>query len=398
MKNPGEGTFSQVMRNAKGAHAAVLNSLKESLAAAPPELRSRAKKLILGAIILFCAIAAYKFYVFKAEESKRAVELAAGPRVRVAKLVKGPGEHRVTVVGETRPFQSATLYAKVSGYLKSVQVDKGDIVNEGQTLAVIESPEMDEAFLAAQADAKNKRAILMRMQTLLSKQLVSQQEYDQARADADVATARLRAQETLKGYEVLKAPFTGTITARFADPGALVQNATNSETSALPVVMISEIKRLRIDVFLDQRDAPYVHKDDPVTITMAERPGYKLEGVVARVTGELDPRTKMLLTEIDIENTDRSLVAGSFVQVSLQIKSPSLLEAPVESLVLKDDKTYLTEITPEEKVTYKEVQIGSNDGVTLSILSGANEGEIVGLNLGNSLPEGSKVRPLTGNK
>jgi RND family efflux transporter MFP subunit len=198
----------------------------------------------------------------------------------------------------------------------------------------------------------------------------------------------------LKDYETLRAPFAGTIVARYADPGALVQNATQSETSALPVVMIAEIKRLRIDLFLDQRDAPYVQPHDPVTITLVERPEYKIEGHVARLSGELDPRTKMLLTEIDIPNEDRSLVAGSFVQVSLQVKSPPYLEVPVEALALKDNKTYLTTVTPDEHLAYKAVTIGSNDGKILSILSGCAEGDMVALNVGNSLPEGSKVRPI----
>jgi RND family efflux transporter MFP subunit len=312
----------------------------------------------------------------------------------VTKLKKGIGDHVVTLIGETRPFQSATLYAKVSGYLKNIYVDKGDIVKEGKVLAVIESPETDQAYLAAEADAKNKQAILARMKNLYAKQLVSQQEFDQAQADSDVANAKLSSQRTQKGYETLKAPFTGTITARYADPGALVQNAMNSESSALPVVLISEIKRLRIDVFLDQRDAPYVRNNDPVTITLAERPGFKMEGHVARISGELDPRTKMLLTEIDIPNEDRSLVAGSFVQISMQIKSPPYVEAPVEAVVLKGNKTYISAVSPDGKIQFKPVEIGSNDGKVITVLSGADEGDMVALNIGDSLPEGSKVRPI----
>jgi membrane fusion protein, multidrug efflux system len=162
----------------------------------------------------------------------------------------------------------------------------------------------------------------------------------------------------------------------------------------LPVVMISEIDRLRLDVFVDQKDATFIAKDAPVTITMAEKPGFKIEGHVARITGELDPRTKMLLTEIDIENSNQDLVAGSFVQVAMQVKSPALIEAPVEALVLKDDKTYLTMLTPENTLTFRPVTVASNDGLVLRLLDGAKEGETVVLNLGNSLPEGSKIRPV----
>jgi hypothetical protein len=102
----------------------------------------------------------------------------------------------------------------------------------------------------------------------------------------------------------------------------------------------------------------------------------------------------MLLTEIDIPNDDRSLVAGSFVQVSLQVKSPSYLEAPVEALALKDGKSYLTAITSDGHLTFKAIEVGSNDGRLLTIISGAEDGEVVALNVGNSIPEGSKVRPI----
>ena len=375
-------------------HAAgVAKSLKESVAAAPPHLRKGAVLLLVGAFAVVAGVSGFKSISYQREKNAREAEFSAGPKIRTAKVKRGLGEHRVTLIGETRPFQSATLYAKVSGYLKKIVVDKGDAVEGGQVLAVIQSPETDQAFVAADADSKNKQAILARTKSLYDKQLVSQQEYDQARTDADVATAKLSSQKTLKDYEVVRAPFAGTITARYADPGALVQNATSSETSALPVVMISEIERLKVDLFVDQRDASYVKEGDPVTITMTERPDFKMEGRVARVTGQLDPRTKMLLTEIDISNKNHPLIAGSFVQVSMMIKSPPYLKAPVEALALKDNKTYLTVMKTDDTLTFKEINIASNDGKTLSILSGADDGDTVALNVGTSLQEGSKVRP-----
>ena len=287
-----------------------------------------------------------------------------------------------------------TLYAKVSGYLRDVRVDKGDVVKQGQVLAVIESPETDQEFHAAFADARNKRDIAARTMTLRAKGLVSEQEAEQAQSDADVTAAKLHSQEIQKGYETLRAPFPGTVTARFADTGALVQNATNSQASALPVVTVSQIRQLRVDVFLDQKDAPFVVKDEPVEITMAERPEFKILGQVDRLSNELDPRTKMMLVEIDIPNEDRSLVAGSFVNVALKIKSPPYTEAPVEALVLRMNKTYLTVVTPDNTLSYRPIEIASNDGKTLRVISGIKEGEMVALNVGDTITEGGKVRPI----
>ena len=102
----------------------------------------------------------------------------------------------------------------------------------------------------------------------------------------------------------------------------------------------------------------------------------------------------MLLTEIDMPNESRSLVAGSFVQVALKIKSPPYLEAPVEALALKGGKSFLTAITPDNHLTYKEVQIADNDGKLLRLISGIEEGMLLALNIGDSLPEASLVRPI----
>jgi len=382
----------------KNASQSVLKSLKDSIDSAPPELKGPAKKLLIGSLVLFICVSGYKYARFKMEETARLKEIAAGPMIRVAKVMNSLGEHQTSILGETRPYQTATLYAKVSGYLKIVKVDKGDVVKQGQILAVIESPETDQDYQAALSDARNKHDIAGRTTQLRVKGLVSQQEAEQAQSDADVSAARLHTQEVLKGYETIRAPFPGVVTARYADPGALVQNATNSQSSALPVVTVSQIKQLRVDVFLDQRDAPFVVKDEPVQITVTERPGTTILGRVDRISGELDPRTKMMLTEIDIPNEDGQLVAGSFVQVGLKIKSPPYVQAPVESLILKDNKPFLTVVTPNNQLTYKPIEIASNDGKLLSIISGVQGGDQVALNVGDAIPEGGKVRPIAEEK
>jgi membrane fusion protein, multidrug efflux system len=364
----------------------------------PKKLKRGATYVIGGGLILLAGISGVKAYLNQEEQRKLAAEIAAGPRVHLAQVKMSSGVRTITLIGESRPFATATLYAKVSGYLKEVLVDKGDVVKQGQTLAVIESPETDQAFQGALADAKNKSTIAKRSRLLLHKKLISAQEEEQAKSDGDVAGARLKSEEVEKGYEILKAPFDGTVTARYVDQGALVQNATTSQTSAQPVVVVSTINRLRVDIFLDQKDAPFVQKGDGVEITMSERPGFKLEGKVARISGELDPRTKTLLTEIDLNNEKEEVVAGSFVQVTLTVKSPATLQVPVEALILKGDKYLLPVISEENKVALREVEVGVNDGKMISILKGVNEGEKVGLSLGASVADGGKVRPIVEEK
>jgi RND family efflux transporter MFP subunit len=382
--------IGSVVNVTKSSH----QSIRDAYRSAPPAVRKTVVRILLIAFFLVAIIATVKWVILKHEESTRAAEIAAGPQVTVAKVIQSPGEHTITLVGETRPFAEAVLYAKVSGYLKVVKVDKGDKVKQGQVLAVIESAETDQGYEAALADSRNKKAIAARLEKLFAKHLVSQQEIDQARADSDISVARLHTQETLKGYETLRAPFNGTVTARFADPGALVQNATNSQSSALPMVTVSTIDRLRVAVFVDQHDAPYVEKDGWVEITQTDHPGFKIQGKVSRVSGELDPRTKMLLTEIDLVNDNQQLVAGSFVQVALRIKSPPYVQAPVQALYTKDGKYFLTAVNQNNEITFKPIEIANNDGKMLWISSGAQVGDIVALSVGDTIPEGGKVRPL----
>ena len=370
------------------------DSIQKSSRDAPPSLQKSGVYLIGGALTLLIFSSTWKCANYKIEAMRREREIEAGPWIRTAQVEESPTIKQIHVIGEAKPFASVTLYAKVSGYLKEVNIDKGDIVTKGQILAIVESLEIDRNYDAALADAKNKRSIANRVKTLLGKNLVSQQEAEQAMSDADVAEARLNSQAVQKGYEMLRAPFSGTVTARYADPGALVQNATTAQTGALPVVTVSQVDKLRVYIYLDQKDASYVEVGAPVQIKAQEKPTLKLQGGVTRISGELDSRTRMLLTEIDLDNSKADLVPGSFVQVSLEIKVPAFLEIPVESVVLIDDKPFAPVMAKDETIHFKAIEVLDNDGKKVRILSGLEKGETVGLNVGHSVSEGGKVRPI----
>lgn len=148
---------------------------------------------------------------------------------------RSDAERSVSLSGEARPYASVTLYAKVSGYVREIRVDKGDMVRRDQVLALLDSPETDRQYDAALADAHSKRLFTDRNSSLLKEGVVSQQDYDSAEAAARTAEATAESLRILKGYEAIHAPFSGTITARFVDPGALVQSATANQTAAQPV-------------------------------------------------------------------------------------------------------------------------------------------------------------------
>jgi RND family efflux transporter MFP subunit len=253
------------------------------------------------------------------------------------------------------------------------------------------SPVTDEAYLAALANFKNKDLIAKRAIELQKENLVSIQEKDQAVSDSDIARAQLNAQKVLK---TIRAPFDGTITARYADMGALVQNAENSQNSALPIVTLSDINKLIVNVYLDQNDAPYIQKSDPVKIEITIPTMKQILGNINRITNNLDQKTKMMLVEVDIPNKERFLVSGSFVKVYIKVKSQAYYILPVESLIIKKDKSFVALVNNLNKVHFKQIKLENNDGKIIGFHSDVNEGDYVILNPGNELNEGTLIRPI----
>ena len=369
-------------------------SFSEAVSKAPKNLKKWAGGIVVGCFCIVCAVKVVEHMKLAKEAAYLDAEAKAGPHIKTAKVTRSSGLKTITVLGEAKPFASVTLYAKVSGYLKEVRVDKGDKVKKGQVLATIESPETNTSLDGAEADARNKKLIAQRMESLYAQKLVSDQEYDQAMSDAKVTDAKRQGLEAQKGYQAVRAPFDGTVTARYADAGALVQNATSSQTSALPVATISTIDKLRVYVYIDQRDASYVKIGQAVKVHLPERPDVEINATISRISGELDDKSRTLLTEVDLDNKDGKIVAGSFVQVAISIELPKLLEVPSEGVVMQNGKTNVAFVTAQNTLDFHEVEIESNDGKFIMLRSGVEEGQVVGLNIGNSIAQGSAVRPV----
>jgi RND family efflux transporter MFP subunit len=328
----------------------------------------------------------------RADASAREEVLRQGPRVRVARVTRSPEARRQVLQGEARPFAEVTLYAKVSGYLRNLRVDKGDRVRAGALIATIEAPEIEDQYQAAVADARNKRANAKRFTALAPSGVVSAQELELAQASADVADATKGALATQRGYRVLRAPFDGTITARYADPGALIQSATNAQTGAVPVVTVSKADRLRVYVYLDQGSAAFVHAGDPAEVRIPERAGFVRKAAVTRTAGALAPRTRTMLTEIDVDNADRAILPGSFVQVTLETRRPPSLEMPAEALVIRGEKSFVAVVDGTQRVHFRPVTVADDDGQLVRVTNGVQPGDVVALNLGNEVDEGGQIQ------
>jgi membrane fusion protein (multidrug efflux system) len=349
--------------------------------------------VVVAGVMAFLLLTRQRTHV-EAATQQLTTEGQKGPSVEIATAHRVSGSDTLRLIGEARPFQSAIVYAKVSGYMRSINVDKGDSVTANQVMAIIESPETDKQYQAAVADAHNKELIANRAATLVKKEMISQQDADQAAADAAVSKANLEQIGELKSYEQLRAPFSGTVTARYSDPGALIQNAATSQTSALPLVEISETSRLRIYIYVDQAHAAFVRKGDAVTILDQANPGLKVEAHVTRTSGEIDPKTRTLLVEIDVDNPHNRILAGSFVQVELKVKTPSYLEIPSDALIVRAGQTFVAVVTPDNTVKFTQVAVADQTGEIARLLNGLNEGERVARNLGERVPEGAKIQPV----
>ena len=376
----------------------------------PPPSRPTSRGLILGSIALVgvaagsvALIAARRNASVHHEADARTTAVAQGVVVRAASVTTSPTVRHLALIGEARPYAEVTLYAKVSGYLQSIRVDRGDRVRAGQVLATVQSPETDRALAGARAEFEQKNVTSQRMGQLLAQQFMSNQEADQARADAEVARQRMNALAEERGYETLRAPFDGTVTARFADPGALMQNAASSQTAALPVVTVSQLDRLRIFVYLDQGDAAALHTGALATITENDRPGVQVPARVTRVSGTLDPRTRKMLAELDLDDRGGQIVPGAFVQVTLDLPTTPHPEAPVDALITRGTASYVALVdstaagtagangSASARLHFVPVTVAGNDGKVVTFSSGVTAGARVALNAA-SLSDGAHVQ------
>ncbi len=350
--------------------------------------------LVLVAVTILAVVVVVLHHTsLSSERSDLAEATSKGPIVQVVRANAAPALQTVTVLASVTPYSQATLYAKVSGYLANVLVDKGDHVKKGQLLATIESQETDAQYNSARADLINKQHIAQRYDQLLRQSAIAPQQADQADADARVAKATLDQDATLKSYERLTAPFDGQVTARFADPGALVQNATTSQTAAQPVVTISDDTRLRIDAYVQQDAAPFVHEGDSAQIVDAANTGRSLTAKITRVSGELDPRTRTMLVEVQLDNKDRFLLGGSFAYMTLHVPVTGATQVPVGALITRGNDQFVAVVGEDSRLHYIKVSVASTDGDIVSLAGSIKPGTRIAVDLPAEAADGGLVQP-----
>jgi RND family efflux transporter MFP subunit len=351
------------------------------------------------------------------ELAVNAEEAADAPvPVNVVTPSRAPNVVQVRLPATLRPWQEVSLFARTTGYLKKYYVDISIQVTQGQLMADIDAPEVDAQLRGAQATLLQQRAALDKARTDLAfakstferyqklKDSATQQELDQYRSNANAGQANLESATAnvavgeaevkrlseLQSFEKLIAPFSGVVTGRAYDVGAMIlANPTTTDTQ--PLFKLAENDVLRAFIYVPQTDALMVKTGMQVNITARERPGRTFVGTVLGTTNYLDPSARTLMTEVRIPNPDLALLPGMYVDAAFEVKRdhpPLIIPAP--SLIVNADGNQVG-IVRDGAFHMQKVALGIDSGNEVEVVSGLTGDEQIVTNPGERLTEGVKV-------
>ena len=311
-----------------------------------------------------------------------------------------------TYPANIRAYVETPIYARTNGYLKRWLVDMGAKVKDGQLLAEIDTPEVDqqlkqsEATLnAAQSTVDLDRLTATRYQQLLKSDGVSQQEVDTANGNLKTDESKLRAAQAdverwkyLQSFKQVTAPFAGTITARLVDPGALISNGNSTI-----LFRLADTSTLRVYANVPEDFSHHIAVGMPGSLEVPSSPGKKFAGTVVRTSGIIDPVSRTLMTELQVLNPSGELLPGEFGQVTFKLKPAGASVIVQASAVLfRPDGPQVAVVDAGGKVHMQGVKLGRDYGRTLEVLSGLDGDETVILNPSDSITEGTLVKPVQG--
>jgi RND family efflux transporter MFP subunit len=349
-----------------------------------------------------------------ATELKKYTDVNAAPPVSVQLPVLQQNADEIVLPGNIQAFTLAPIYARTTGYVKAWYHDIGSHVRKGDLLAVIETPELDQQLMQAKADlataqsnAGLAKTTAARYADLISQDAVSQQDTDNAVSQFDArntevnsAAANVRRLEELQSFERIVAPFDGVITARNLDIGQLITTTGSTTTAGAGTISgnkeifdISAVHTLRVYINVPQVYSPDAKNGTTATLTLPQYPGRKFEGKLVRSSDAVDPASRTLLAEVDVENRAGELLPGSYTEVHLHTSNPApALIVPVSALILEPDGLRVATVDANNIAHLEQVTAGRDMGATVEILSGLKAEQAVIANPPDSLTDGEKVR------
>ena len=417
--------------------------------------KSRAIWLILGLLLLFGILFVIGYLPRRSREKginrEAKEEESSLPVVTVVQVKRSAPTSELLLPSTLTPLTEAYIYARASGFVKRRYVDIGDRVREGQLMAEIDAPDLDQQVVQARASLQQTRAnlgqaqasleqaqaqqkltgvTLARWKTLVARGVLSQQEGDQKQADYDNATAQVHVQEAniraaqdnvraseanlarlieLQGFKFIRAPFTGIVTSRSVDVGSLISaagagqgnpnlgsNAGGGNNTSGELFRVAQIDRLRVQVNVPQSYSPSIHLGLPANITLQEMSRRKAVGKVTRTSNSLDQNTRTLLTEVQIDNRDHSLLPGMYAQVQFvsERTDPPIL-IPGDSLVIRSKGPEVALLQPGNKIHFIPITVGRDYGTDIEVTGGLTGGEHVVVNITDDVQEGVEVKPAS---
>lgn len=329
-------------------------------------------------------------------------ERSAVPSVAVVHPLAEKPDEELVLPGSLQAFKESPIFARTNGYLVRWYKDIGSQVKKGELLAQIETPEVDQELNQGRA---TRQQILSQMQlakisadrweNLRKTDSVSAQEadqqssgYQQSKANLAAADANVRRLEQLESFKNVYSPFSGVLTRRNVDPGALI----NAGAGGREMFDIAEVDTLRVYTSVPQAYAPYIKIGTKVAVTLQEFAGEKFVGTVARTAESIDPATRTLLTEVDVNNKDGRLLPGSFGQVHFAVGSNvQKLTVPVNSMLFRAQGPQVAVVGSDNKVHLRRLNIGRDYGSTLEVLGGLDANDQIIINPSDSLEDGQQV-------
>lgn len=322
-------------------------------------------------------------------------QIAIGPRVLVAPVLHAPRSRTIEIPATIHGYVETPVYAKIAGYLNTIRVDKGDRVAAGQVIAILDTPELDQQVANAQASYGMARLTYQRDEVLRRDDAVAQQVADEARASMVEAKATLDQLAAMQANKTIRAPFTGIITARYVDQGALVPQVTSPSAASTPIVAMATLSPLRVYAAAPQSVAPFIRNGDTATITVTEYPKRTFKGAVAHHPEALTSDTRTMLVEVDLSNEDRALYPGMYAKLVLDVATPAGVPmVPDDALVFRDGKPYVP-VVRGGHLRLAAVTLGYDNGVNVEITEGVSDQDMVALNVGQAASDGEPVQPVT---
>jgi RND family efflux transporter MFP subunit len=386
--------------------------------------------------MIFPALAAIVACDFKSQHP--GANAAETSTAKVATATRGDIAHTLSLAGQFQPYQVVDVHPKVTGFMVKINVDIGDRVRKGETLAKLEVPELNaqlkgtvfeverakDDLLSAQHEIKRAEAIHSALhadyERLLETSkaqpgLIAQQELDDAEskdlssesqveaAKAAAAGAQQHAEvahtdndrvQALQNYTNVVAPLDGVIVWRYADTGALIQSGTNSNEQDIPIVRLSQSGLLRLRMPIPENDVQFVHIGDPMQVRV-DAIGRSFTGKIVRFTRDVNFETRTMETEIDVENQDLSISPGMYANTEMQLgHAEKVVTIPVEALVLKGNQETVYLLDAGNHIHARDVEVGLRGSRLAEIKSGLEPGDRVILGAQDKYSEGQQVSPI----